>query len=241
MLYKRYEDLLKSRLDRTQSPVNPQMSIDPKDEEQSVSETNEIEENYFRSRQRDSLRISLTIAGLNLLIDFVEEQIPNTIDKTKIYSDDKPSVSQKTQIVQIANRQDKISLRTFDAPLVSMVILDQLHSTIQRNTIHKSLITNEILYYNPSDFDVDSIADHLPSKDRSLWLKLINHFGILLKHHIIDISSLVEKFALLLLTTNVQDLLTKAKNLLHVVLEKYRKKKSSNDNQHSSSESTDNS
>ena len=81
-----------------------------------------------------------------------------------------------------------------------MVILDQLPSTIRRTTINKCLLTEDILSSNIKDLDKDIIAKMLPEQDRSLWIRLIDHFTQLLKLHIMNSQTLVNKFTINIFT-----------------------------------------
>jgi hypothetical protein len=99
-----------------------------------------------------------------------------------------------------------------------MVIIDQLPSTIRHTTIHKCLLTEDILSSNIIDLDKTTITNMLPEQDRSLWIRLIDHFTRLLKYHIMNSDTLANKFAPTLLPNNVLYLHDKAKSLLKHIL-----------------------
>ena len=230
MLFKRYEDQLK---DRTISPANP-LPIP----EQTMSETNEIGQATFsRGIRHGSLRMELSQQSLYFLLDYIEMELKDTIDKKKFYRFDPPTISQKRTILDIANDRDKSALNEQDPPTVSMVILDQLPSTIRRTTVNKCLLTDEILSANIKDLDKNIVGQMLPEQDRFLWLRLIDHFTQLLKLHIMNCQKLVEKFALGFLPTNALNAHDKAKSLLKHILEKLvgRQTSASDDDETSSS------
>lgn len=231
MLFKRYEDQLK---DRTISPANPMPNP-----EQTMSESNEIGQATFaRGIRHGSLRMELSPQSLYFLLDYIEIELKDTIDKKKFYRFDPPTISQKRTILDIAKDRDKSALQEQDPPTVSMVILDQLPSTIRRTTINKCILTDEILSANIKDLDKSIIGQMLPEQDRFLWLRLIDHFIQLLKLHIMNSSKLVEKFAVAFLPANSFYAHDKAKSLLKHILEKHIGRQSSgSDDENSSSKS----
>ncbi|CAF3399351.1 unnamed protein product [Rotaria sp. Silwood1] len=228
MLFKRYEDQLKVGLERTTSPSTPILNNEIKDQqqqqqqdEQSVTESNEIANPFSRIKRNGSLRMELTRTGLYFLLDYIENEFKDTIDKKKFYRFDPPTITQKRTIIDIGNDEQKYSLKDIDPTTTSMVILDQLPSTIRRTTINKCLLTDDILSSNIKDLDKDIISQMLPEQDRSLWLRLIEHFSQLLKLHIMNSQILTNKFAIALLPTNAIYAHDKAKSLLKHVIEKY--------------------
>jgi len=228
MLFKRYEDQLKIGLERTISPSTPIK------DEQSISDSNEISNTFTRAKRNGSLRMELSRTGLYFLLDYIEKELKDTIDKKKFYRLDPPTITQKRTILDIANEQNQIQLKDLDAATISMVILDQLSSTMRRTTINKCLLTEDILSANIQDLNKDIIAQMLPEQDRSLWLRLIDHFIQLLKLHIMDSQTLVNKFALILLPANVFYAHDKAKSLLkHIVEKLVRAQSSSSDDERS--------
>lgn len=214
MLVKRYEDQLK---DRTISPPNPMIN----NPEQTLSDSNDIVPNHFsRGIRHGSLQMKLSQQGLYFLLDYIEDELKETIDKKKFYRFDPPTINQKRTVLDIANDRKKSDLQDLDPTTVSMVILDQLPSTIRRTTMNKCLLTDEILSSNIKDLDKSAISQMLPEQDRFLWLRLIDHFTLLLKLHIMNCQTLVNKFALVFLPTNVSYAHDKAKSLLKHILEK---------------------
>jgi hypothetical protein len=147
-------------------------------------------------------------------------ELKDTIDKKKFYRLDPPTITQKRTILNIANDQDKFALKDLDPTTTSMVILDQLPSTIRRTTVNKCLLTEEILSSNIQDLDKNLIAQMLPEQDRSLWLRLIDHFTQLLKLHIMNSQTLVNKFAIAFVPANIFYTHDKAKSLLKHILER---------------------
>jgi hypothetical protein len=164
--------------------------------------------------------MELSRLGLYFLLDYIEMELKDTIDKKKFYRLDPPTITQKRTILNIANDQDKFSLKDLDPTMTSMVILDQLPSTIRRTTVNKCLLTEEILSLNIQDLDKNLIAQMLPEQDRSLWLRLIDHFNQLLKLHIMNSQTLVNKFAIAFLPANIFYTQDKAKSLLKHILER---------------------
>jgi hypothetical protein len=223
MLFKHYEDQLKVGLDRTISPSTPIIN-----NEQSISESNDIGNIFSRGIRNGSLRMELNRIGLYFLLDYIEKELKDTIDKKKFYRLDPPTITQTRTILDIANEQQKYALKDLDPTTTSMVILDQLPSTIRRTTINKCLLTEDILSSNIKDLDKDIIAQMLPEQDRSLWLRLIDHFTQLLKLHIMNCQTLVNKFAIAFLPANVFYTHDKAKSLLKHILEKLVGTQSSN-------------
>jgi hypothetical protein len=187
-------------------------------DDQSISES--TSNTFSRSKRSGSLRMELNRAGLDFLLNYIEKELIDTIDKKKFYHHDPPTITQKRTILDIANNQQQFALKDLDPTTTSMVILDQLPSTIRRTTIHKCLLTEEILSSNIIDLNKDIITNMLPEQDRSLWIRLIDHFTRLLKYHIMNSEILANKFAPLLLPNNVLYLHDKAKSLLKHILEK---------------------
>ncbi|CAF2400001.1 unnamed protein product [Rotaria sp. Silwood2] len=229
MLFKRYEDQLKVGLERTTSPSTPIINNEIKDQqqqqqqqdEQSITELNAIVNPFSRVKNNGSLRMELTPNGLYFLLDYIENELKDTIDKNKFYRLDPPTITQKRTIIDIGNDKQKSSLKDLDPATTSMVILDQLPSTIRRTTKNNCLLTDDILSSNIKDLDKDIISQMLPAEDRSLWLRLIEHFSQLLKLHIMNSQILTNKFAIALLPTNAIYAHDKAKSLLKHVIEKY--------------------
>ena len=214
MLFKHYEDQLK---DRTISPANPLIN----NPEQTISESNDIPPSHFsRGIRHGSLRMEMSQQGLYFLLDYIENELTDTIDKKKFYRLDPPTINQKRTVLDIANDRKKSELQDLDPTTVSMVILDQLPSTIRRTTMNKCLLTDEILSSNIKDLDKSVISQMLPEQDRFLWLRIIDHFTQLLKLHIMNCQTLVNKFALVFLPTNAYYAHDKAKSLLKHILEK---------------------
>jgi hypothetical protein len=223
MLFKHYEDQLKVGLDRTISPPIPMIK-----DEQSILESNDQGNTYLRGKRNGSLRMELNRIGLYFLLDYIEKELKDTIHKKKFYRLDPPTITQIRTILDIANEQQTYSLKDLDPVTTSMVILDQLPSTIRRTTKNKCLLTEDILSSNIKDLDKDIISQRLPEEDRSLWLRLIDHFTQLLKLHIMNSQTLVNKFTVALLPTNVFYTHDKAKSLLKHILEKLIGSQSSN-------------
>ncbi|CAF4080610.1 unnamed protein product [Rotaria sp. Silwood2] len=218
LLYKRYEDQLKTGLDRTNlSTINSEIK-DHQYDDQSTSDT--TSNTFSRSKRSGSLRMELHRLGLYFLLDYIEKELIDTIDKKKFYRYDPPTITQKRTILDIANEQQQYALKDLEPATTSMVILDQLPSTIRRITINKCLLTEDILSSNIKDLDKDIITKMLPEQDRSLWTRLIDHFIRLLKLHIMSSQTLANKFAPTLLPNNSIYLYDKAKSLLKHILEK---------------------
>jgi hypothetical protein len=220
MLFKRYEDQLKVGFERTISPSTPIIKDD--------SESNEIGNSFARGIRHSSLRMELSRIGLYFLLDYIENEFKDTIDKKKFYHHDPPTIIQKRTIIDIANEQQTSALKDLDSATTSMVILDQLSATIRRTTKNNCLLTEDILSSNIKDLDKDIIAQLLPEQDRLLWLRLIDHFLQLLKLHIMNSQTLVNKFALAFLPVNVSYAHEKAKSLLKHILDKLIGRQSSN-------------
>ncbi|CAF2985790.1 unnamed protein product [Rotaria sp. Silwood2] len=188
LLYKRYEDQLKTGLDRTNlSTINSEIK-DHQYDDQSTSDT--TSNTFSRSKRSGSLRMELHRLGLYFLLDYIEKELIDTIDKKKFYRYDPPTITQKRTILDIANEQQQYALKDLEPATTSMVILDQLPSTIRRITINKCLLTEDIPSSNIKDLDKDIITKMLPEQDRSLWTRLIDHFIRLLKLHIMTKSLL---------------------------------------------------
>ena len=164
--------------------------------------------------------MELNRSGLYFLLDYLENELKDTIDKKKFYRHDPPTITQTHTILDIANEQQQFATKDLDPTTTSMVILDQLPSTIRRTTSNKCLLTEDILSSNIKDLDIDEIGKMLPEQDRSLWMRLIDHFTHLLKFHIMDSQTLANKFTPALLPTNVFYLHDKAKSLLKHIIEK---------------------
>ena len=175
---------------------------------------------FSRSKRAGSLRMELNRPGLFFLLDYIEKELIDTIDKKKFYRHDPPTITQKRTILDIANDQQQFAVKDLDPATASMVILDQLPSTIRRTTINKCLLTEDILSSNIKDLDKDSITKMLPEQDRSLWTRLVDHFTRLLKYHIMSSQTLANKFAPTLLPNNMLYLHDKAKGLLQHIVEK---------------------
>ncbi|CAF1342921.1 unnamed protein product [Adineta steineri] len=208
ILFKRHEDHLKVDIDHRNS----------QHDEQSLSES--TSNTFSRSKRTGSLRMELNRSGLYFLLDFIEKELIDTIDKKKFYHHDPPTITQKRTILDIANEQKQFALKDLDPTTTSMVILDQLPSTIRRTTVNQCLLTEDILSSNIIDLDKDVITKMLPEQDRSLWTRLIDHFTRLLKFHIMNSQTLANKFAPILLPNNVFYLHDKAKDLIKHIVEK---------------------
>jgi hypothetical protein len=198
---------------RNPSVVNHQHVEDP-----SLSESNSS--TFSRSKRTASLRMELSRTGLYFLLDYIEKQLLDTIEKNKFYHHDPPTITHKRNILDMANDQNQSGLKNLDPATTSMVILDQLPSTIRRTTVHQCLLTEDILSLNVIDLDKDAVTKLLPEQDRALWTRLIDHFTRLLKYHIMNSQVLANKFAPLLLPNNVLFLHEKAKSLLKHIVEK---------------------
>lgn len=193
-------------------------TIETKDDHStSESTTNTFSRSKYTT---GSLRMELSRTGLYFLLDYIEKELIDTIDKKKFYHHDPLTITQKRTILQIANQQQQYAIKDLDPTETSMVIIDQLPSTIRRTTIHQCLLTEDILSSNVIDLDKNIITNMLPEQDRSLWIRLIDHFTCLLKHHIMNSDILANKFAPILLPNNVLYLHDKAKSLLKHILEK---------------------
>jgi hypothetical protein len=189
-----------------------------KDEHDDHSTSESISNTFSRSKYGSSLRMKLTRSGLYFLLDYIEKELIDTIDKNKFYHHDPPTITQKRTILNIANEQQQYAIKDLDPTTTSMVIIDQLPSTIRHTTIHKCLLTEDILSSNIIDLDKITITNMLPEQDRSLWIRLIDHFTRLLKYHIMNSDTLANKFAPTLLPNNVLYLHDKAKSLLKHIL-----------------------
>jgi hypothetical protein len=218
MLFKGREDQLKTGLDHTNSSVIHNEIKDQQQDDQSMSES--ISNTFPRSKRAGSLSMELSRPGLYFLLDYIEKELIDTIDKKKFYHHDPPTITQKRTILDIANDQQQFAIKDLEPTTTSMVILDQLPSTIRRTTIHKCLLTEDILSLNIKDLDKDTITNMLPEQDRSLWIRLTDHFTRLLKFHIMSSQTLANKFAPTLLPNNVLYLHDKAKSLLQHIVEK---------------------
>jgi hypothetical protein len=199
----------------------------PHYDDQSTSES--TSNNFSRSKRAGSLRMELHRSGLYFLLDYIEKELIDTIDKKKFYHHDPPTITQKRTILDIANEQQHSAIKDLEPTTTSMVILDQLPSTIRRTTIHQCLLTEDILSLNVIDLDKDLITKMLPEQDQSLWIRLIDHFTRLLKHHIMNSDTLANKFAPTLLPTNVLYLHEKAKSVLKHIVEKLTQQLNSDD------------
>lgn len=213
MTHKNYENQLKEGLDRTNYS-----SIHSQHDDLSLSDS--TSNTFSRSRRSGSLRMELSRSGLYFLLHYLENEFINTIDKKRIYQQDPPTITQKRSILDIANGQQQFAIKDLELTTTSMVILDQLPSTIRRSTINKCLLNESILSSNVKDLDKHTIAKMLPDQDRSLWIRLIDHFTLLLKLHIMNSQTLANKFAPTLLPDNVLYLHDKAKSLLKHILDK---------------------
>ena len=175
---------------------------------------------FSRSKRTGSLRMELSRTGLYFLLDYLEAELKDSIDKRKFYHHDPPTITQKRAILDIANEQQRYAMKDLEPTTTSMVVFDQLPSTIRRTTVHQCLLTEDILSLNVIDLNRDSIAKMLPEQDRSLWLRLIEHFTYLIKHHIMNAENLSNKFAPLLLLNNALFLHEKTRSVLKHLLEK---------------------
>ena len=164
--------------------------------------------------------MELSRPGLYFLLDYIEKELKDTIDKKKFYHHDPPTITQKRTILDIANERQQYSLKDLDPATTSMVILDQLPSTIRRTTANKCLLTDDILSANIQDLDKNSITKMLPELDRVLWTRLIDHFTRLLKFHIMTSEILANKFATTFLPNNALYLHDKAKSLIKHIVDK---------------------
>ena len=184
---------------------------------------NDVDEAYSFSRVKrpGSLRMELNRSGLYFLLDYLEHEFVDSIDKQKFYRHDPPTLAQKRSIIDIANRHDRSAIKDLDPTTTSMAILDQLPSTVRRSTTHQCLLTDEILSANIKDLDQNAIANKLPEQDRALWTRLMEHFMKLIKCHIMSAHVLASKFTLALLPEQAYVSHDKARNLLEHILEKY--------------------
>jgi len=231
LLVKRYEDQLKVGLDRSISPVHAATPIESPaipTTAAPVDDNSSSESNISRSKRTGSLRMNLTRNGLGFLLDYLEKEFQEAIEKKKFYRLDQPTINQKRTILTIANDRDITALKDLDPTTTSMVVLDQLPSTIRRTTVHQCLFTEEILSANIKDLDRNAVANMLPEEDRSLWLRLSDHFAQILRLHVMNSQTLVEKFTISLLPVNVLYAHEKAKNLLKHLMEKYTGRQFSN-------------
>lgn len=187
-------------------------------DDHSTSES--ISHTFSRSKHTNSLRMELSRTGLYFLLKYIENELIDTIDKKKFYQHDPPTITQKRTILDIANQQQTFALKDLDPTTTSMFIIDQLASTIRRTTKYHCLLNENILELNIIDLDKTRITNMLPEQDQSLWIRLIEHFSYLLKYHIMNSDTLANKFAPLLLQTNMLYLHDKAKSLLKHILEK---------------------
>ena len=185
-----------------------------------ADDSSSSDSNISRSKRTASLRMNLTRPGLVFLLDYLEKEFADAIEKKKFYRLDQPTINQKQTILTIANNRDSAALKDLDPTTVSMVVLDQLPSTVRRNTEYQCLFTEEILSANVIDLDRDAVAKILPVDDRPLWLRLSEHFGQILRLHIMNTQTLVEKFATSLLPVNSLYAHEKAKSLLKHLMEK---------------------
>jgi hypothetical protein len=222
MLFKRYEDQLNNGFDRTMSPLIPIIPNDMKEEQQ--DDVSLVELNSFaasRMKRHGSLRLELNQLGLYFLLDYLESNFKDNIDNKGLYRRDQPTIAQKRTILSIANEQQQASLKDLDLITTSMVLLDQLKSTIARTTTHQCLLTEDILSANVKDLDKDIIAQMLPEQDRSLWLRLVEHFVQLVKLRIMTSQILAEKFTVALLPIKGAYLHEKGKSLLKHIVDIY--------------------
>jgi hypothetical protein len=172
-----------------------------------------------RSHRSSSLRMDLTRAGLMFLLDYIEQQLIDTIDNKKFYQHDSPTLPLKRTTLDIANRQQHDALKELDPTTTSAIVLDQLPATIRRITDKQCLLTADILTANIKDLDVTSIGHLLSSNDRTVWIRLIDHLNKLYKYHIMPADILANKFAPAMLSTTDQHILDKAKSLVKHVVE----------------------
>ena len=212
--------LIRSRHARAE--ISPSYNFDRSPTDHQVQH-NEVDETYSFSRAKrpGSLRMELNRSGLYFLLDYLEREFVDTIDKQKFYRHDPPTLAQKRSIIDIANRQDRSAINDLDPTTTSMAILDQLPSTVRRSTTHQCLLTEEILSANIRDLDQNAIAAKLPEQDRSLWTRLMDHFMKLIKCHIMNSHVLASKFTPALLPDQAYVSQDKARNLLEHILEKH--------------------
>ena len=163
--------------------------------------------------------MELTQAGLFFLLDYIEQELVQAIDKSKFYNHNSPTITIKQDTLSVANEQRRASLKDLDPPTTSMVILEQLPSTIRRTTAHQCLFTEEIISSSVRDLDKNSLSRKLPDKDRQLWLKLIDHLQKLFKRHLMNSETLANKFAPAFIPSQALYNLDKAKSLLKHLIE----------------------
>ncbi|CAF0883897.1 unnamed protein product [Adineta ricciae] len=221
---------LQQRIEYSTSSVSNTQHADDQSLSESTSNT------LSRSKRPGSLRMELSRSGLFFLLDYIEQELHNTIDKKKFYHHDPPTITQSRTVLDVANGQQQSALKDLDPATVSMVILDQLPSTIRRTTVHQCLLTEDILSLNVIDLDKDAITKILPEKDRNLWTRLIDHFTQLVKFHIMNSQIAANKFATFLSPNNALYLHDKAKSLLKHILEKLVGTQSSTSESDTSSE-----
>lgn len=184
-------------------------------EEYSTSESTTLS----RSKRPSSLRMELTRTGLYFLFNYLEKEFLESIDKKKFYQHDPPTLTQKKLILNIANGQQQQALKEQDPATVSMVILDQLPSTIRRTTVKQCLLTEEILSGNIVDMTVQSISRRIPEQDRILWDQCMRHLMKLHHDRILSSELIAQKFASALLPEQTAFLQDKAKSLLKHLVE----------------------
>ena len=217
-LKREYADYIQSTkplYDFDRSRVKSQGDIDTPDVDYSTSESTTLS----RSKRPSSLRMELTRTGLYFLMDYLEKEFVDAIDKKKFYQHDPPTISQKQRILTIGNDQQQQGFKELDPTTTSMVILDQLPSTIRRTTLNQCLLTEEILKGNVNDMNVHSIGRRIPEQDRILWNRLMDHLMKVYKYHILTSDVLAQKFASALLPVQSVLIQDKAKNVLKYLVE----------------------
>ena len=172
-----------------------------------------------RSKRSGSLRVDLTQSGLFFLLDYIEQELVHAIDKRKFYNHDSPTITQKQEISNIANKQQHVSLKDLDPAATTTFILEQLPSIIRRTTAQQCLFTEQILSASIRDLDKNAVGRMLPEQDRKLWLKLIDHLNKLFKDHIMTSETLANKFAPALIPNQALYIQDKAKSLLKHLIE----------------------
>ncbi|CAF0782338.1 unnamed protein product [Didymodactylos carnosus] len=173
-------------------------------------------------RRKGSLRMELNRSGLEFALDYIQNELQNTLDQKKYYRHDTPTISQRKKILNGANEQNRAQLKEYGPTTVSMVVLHQMTSTIRRYTKQKCLFTDEILSLNIKDVSKDIVHQRLNKTDPSaatLWDVLIEHFMFLQRRHVMDIPTIAKTFARTLIS-ETSEALEKAEPLLIHILEK---------------------
>ncbi|CAF0763453.1 unnamed protein product [Didymodactylos carnosus] len=189
--------------------------------------------------RKGSLRMELNRSGLEFSLDFMQNELQNTLDQKKYYRHDTPTIMQRKKILNGANERNRAILAEYGPAAVSMVVLDQMTSTIRRYTIQKCLFTDEILSLNIKDVNKDIVFQRLNQIDPSgatLWNVLIEHFIFLQRRHVMNIPTIAKTFARTLIS-KTSEALEKAESLLIHILEKFVRDRTSSS---SSDEENDN-